>query len=107
MIDLTPNALEAVKRFVNMSPEPVAGMRLLVSGGGCAGLQYGMRMEPARQDDDIVLEYDGLTLLVDPFSAPILEGVKIDFVDSLDGSGFRFANPRANHQCACGQSFSA
>lgn len=105
MIDLTPNAIQAVQRFVKMSPEPVAGLRLLVSGGGCAGLQYGMRMESARQDDDIAIELDGLTLLVDPFTAPMIDGVKIDFVDSLDGSGFKFENPRASHQCACGQSF--
>ncbi len=106
MIDLTPNALQAVQRFVKMAPEPVVGLRLLVSGGGCAGLQYGMRMESARQTDDIAIELDGLTLLVNPFTAPMLEGVKIDFVDSLDGSGFKFDNPRASHQCSCGQSFS-
>jgi iron-sulfur cluster assembly protein len=107
MLTFTPSAMKAVQRFVATASDPVAGLRILVSGGGCAGLQYGMRLEKERQDDDVVLEMDGLTLLVDPFSAPLLEGVSVDFVDSLAGSGFKFENPRASHSCACGQSFSA
>jgi len=107
MLTLTPSAMKAVQRFITGSADPVAGLRILVSGGGCAGLQYGMRLEQERQSDDVVVEVDGLTLLVDPFSAPLLEGVNIDFVDSLSGSGFKFENPRASHACACGQSFSA
>jgi iron-sulfur cluster assembly protein len=107
MITLTPTAIKAVQRFVQTSADPVAGLRILVSGGGCSGLQYGMRIESARQDDDVVVECEGLTLLVDPLSAPLLEGLKIDFVDSLSGSGFKFQNPQASHACGCGQSFSA
>jgi iron-sulfur cluster assembly protein len=107
MISFTPSAMKAVKRFVATSADPVAGLRILVSGGGCAGLQYGLRLEQARQDDDVAAEVEGLTVLVDPFSAPLLEGVSVDFVDSLTGSGFKFDNPRASHSCACGQSFTA
>lgn len=107
MISFTPSAMKAVKRFVATSADPVAGLRILVSGGGCAGLQYGMRLEKARQDDDVVIDVDGLTVLLDPFSAPMLDGVSVDFVDSLSGSGFKFENPQASRSCACGQSFTA
>lgn len=107
MITLTPSAVKAVQRFLQTSAEPVAGLRISVSGGGCAGLQYGMRLESAKAEDDLVMDCEGVTLLIDPFSAPMLEGVKVDFVDSLNGSGFKFENPKASHSCACGQSFTA
>lgn len=107
MLTLTASARKALQRFLTTSADPVAGLRILVSGGGCAGLHYGMRLEKEQHDDDVVVEVDGLKLLVDPLSAPLLEGVNIDFVDSLSGSGFKFENPRASHSCACGQSFSA
>jgi len=107
MLTFTPSAMNAVQRFVSSAADPVAGLRILVSGGGCAGLQYGLRLEKERSADDVVVELDGLILLVDPFSAPLLEGVNVDFVDSLTGSGFKFENPRASHSCACGQSFTA
>ena len=84
-----------------------AMLRISVEGGGCSGFQYGMSLEGAKNDDDTVLEYGAVTLLVDPLSAPLLEGVTVDFVDSLTGSGFKFENPNASSSCACGSSFSA
>lgn len=107
MITLTPTALNAVKRFVSTSADPVVGLRISVSGGGCAGLQYGMKLEAEQAEDDMLLDFEGITVLVDPFSAPMLDGTTIDFVDSLNGSGFKFENPHAQKSCACGQSFSA
>lgn len=107
MITLTPNAVSAIDKFVKGSDTPVAGLRISISGGGCSGFQYGMRLEEAKADDDVVVEFGGVTLLVDPFSAPLLDGVKVDFVDSLNGSGFKFENPNATSSCACGSSFSA
>jgi iron-sulfur cluster assembly protein len=106
MITLTPNARLAVQRFVKGAAEPMRGLRVMVAGGGCSGLEYGMRLEQAESDGDVVLDLDGLTLLVDPVSATMLDGVTIDFVDSLDGSGFKFDNPNAKTTCDCGQSFS-
>jgi len=88
MINLTPNAISAVEKFIKGSASPVAGLRIAISGGGCSGFQYGMSLEEAKQEDDTVLEYGAVTLLVDPLSAPLLEGVTVDFVDSLNGSGF-------------------
>jgi iron-sulfur cluster assembly protein len=108
MIDLTPSAAKAINRFLRGSETPVAGLRIFVSGGGCSGLQYGLRMEQNKGEDDFEFEIgDGVTLLVDPMSRPMLEGLKVDFVDSLTQTGFKFNNPNATGACACGSSFSA
>ena len=107
MITLTPNAISAVDKFIKGSATPVAGLRIAISGGGCSGFQYGMSLEETTSEDDTVLEYGAIKVLVDPLSAPLLEGVTVDFVDSLNGSGFKFENPNASSSCACGSSFSA
>jgi iron-sulfur cluster assembly protein len=107
MINLTPNAVAAIDKFIKGNDTPVAGLRISISGGGCSGFQYNMRLEETKGDDDMAVEVDGVTLLVDPFSAPLLTGVTVDFVDSLNGSGFKFENPNASSSCACGSSFSA
>ena len=107
MINLTPKAAAAVDKFIKGSATPVAGLRIAISGGGCSGFQYGMKLEETKTEDDLVVAMDGVTLLVDPFSAPLLTGVTVDFVDSFNGSGFKFVNPNASSSCACGSSFSA
>lgn len=107
MIHLTPNAISAIDKFIKGSDSPVAGLRIAITGGGCSGFQYNMRLESERAEDDHVLEVGGVTLLVDPLSAPLLNGVTVDFIDSLNGSGFKFDNPNATSSCACGSSFSA
>ncbi len=108
MINLTPAATKAIDRFIKGSENPVAGLRIFVSGGGCSGLQYGLRLEQEKAVDDF--EFDigaGTKLLVDPMSAPMLEGLTVDFVDTLTQTGFKFNNPNATGSCACGSSFSA
>jgi len=107
MLTLTPSALSAVEKFIKGSDTPVAGLRISISGGGCSGFQYGMRLEEAQAEDDVLVAVGDVTLLIDPFSAPMLDGVTVDFVDSLNGSGFKFENPNATSSCACGSSFSA
>ncbi|MGC2164774.1 MAG: iron-sulfur cluster assembly accessory protein, partial [Gallionella sp.] len=107
MIDLTPSAISAVEKFIKGSDVPVAGLRIAISGGGCSGFQYGMSLEQTKNEDDVVVEFGDVILLVDPLSAPLLAGVQVDFVDSLNGSGFKFENPNASSSCACGSSFSA
>ncbi len=107
MINLTPTAVSAIDKFIKGNDTPVAGLRISISGGGCSGFQYNMRLEETKADDDVAVEIEGVTLLVDPFSAPLLAGVTVDFVDSLNGSGFKFENPNASSSCACGSSFSA
>ena len=107
MINLTPAALQAVRRFIRGSQTPVAGLRLTVSGGGCAGLQYGMKLEAEKADDDWEMDVDGIKLLVDALTLTMVDNVTIDFIDSLTHTGFRFDNPNATAQCSCGSSFAA
>jgi iron-sulfur cluster assembly protein len=97
MIHLTPAASKAINRFIKATETPVAGLRIFVSGGGCAGLQYGLRLEQDKSEDD--LEFDigtGAKLLVDPMSSSMLEGLTVDFVDSLTQTGFKFNNPNVS-----------
>jgi iron-sulfur cluster assembly protein len=106
MINLTPAAVKAVQRFIRGSETPVAGLRLMISGGGCSGLQYGMKLETEKADDDWELEIEGVKLLVDPMTMPMIDNVTVDFVDTLTHTGFKFDNPNASAQCSCGSSFS-
>ncbi|TNE76741.1 MAG: iron-sulfur cluster assembly accessory protein [Gammaproteobacteria bacterium] len=106
MIMLTDNAVSAVQRFIDSSDKPVIGLRLKVEGGGCSGFQYGMKLEQAVEEGDEVVDFPGLKVLVDPDSAPLLQGVTVDFVEGLEGSGFKFENPNAGNSCGCGKSFS-
>ena len=107
MITLTDSAAKAIKNFIRGASEPVAGLRIVVSGGGCSGFEYGMKLEAAPGEDDTVVESNGIQLFLDPSSGALLSGVTVDFVDSLSGSGFRFENPNAKASCGCGKSFSA
>lgn len=107
MLTLTESAQNAINRFIQSADAPVAGLRISVTGGGCSGMQYGMALEEASGNEDIVLEVGGFKVFVDPASAPLLNGVTVDFLDSMDGSGFKFHNPNAKASCGCGNSFSA
>ncbi len=107
MLTLTPSAQKAVSRFIKGAEDPIAGLRISVTGGGCSGMQYGMSLEEQARSDDVIVEIDGLKVFVDPLSAPMLAGVTVDFQDGMDGSGFRFTNPNASASCGCGKSFSA
>lgn len=106
MIQLTPAAVKAVQRFIRGAETPVHGLRLVISGGGCSGLQYGMKLESSRAEDDWELEVEGIRLLVDPASMTVIQGVTVDFVDTLTHTGFRFDNPNASAKCSCSKSFS-
>jgi iron-sulfur cluster assembly accessory protein len=106
MLTLTDSARNAVRRFIQANETPVSGLRISVTGGGCSGLQYAMVLEAAAHDDDVVLECGAVRVFVDPLSAPYLNGVTVDFQDSMEGSGFRFQNPNAVNSCGCGSSFS-
>ncbi len=107
MITLTPNAVKAARRFIRSAGRPVAGLRIAVTGGGCSGFQYALDLPEQSGADDVVLEQDGIKVLVDPSSAELLKGLTIDFVETLTESGFAFQNPNASHSCGCGKSFSA
>ena len=108
-IELTETALAKVQTFMeDHGARQEAGLRLAVLPGGCSGFQYGLNIEDAPEEDDEVFEVDpgrGIRLFIDPFSAQYLEGVQIDYVTSMMGSGFTFNNPVATGGCGCGSSF--
>jgi iron-sulfur cluster assembly protein len=106
---VTAGAGTEVRKFMDaegVSPE-VGGLRVSVQPGGCSGFKYGLLIEDAPADDDLVLAQDGFKIFVDPFSAQYLNQVTIDYVSSMQGSGFTFKNPNATGGCGCGHSFSA
>lgn len=105
MITLTDSAVQAVGRFISNSDKPTAGLRIEVTDGGCSGLSYGLRLEDKETAEDTVIDCGQVKVFVDPLSYPKLDGMSIDFVDSLEGSGFKFSNPNAVKSCACGSSF--
>ena len=106
MLTLTESAQLAVKKFIDGSETPVAGLRLMVTGGGCSGMQYGMRLEEAAVETDQVVKCGVIHVLLDPTSAEMLAGVTVDYVETMESSGFRFNNPNATASCGCGSSFS-
>jgi len=107
MITLTESATKAVRRFIRSSGGTAAGLRIQVTGGGCSGFQYEMNLEETPKADDVVVGSTGVALFVDPASAALLNGLTVDFVDTLDETGFTFTNPNATGSCGCGKSFSA
>ena len=83
----------------------VAGVRLFVQQGGCAGLSYGMRFENEPEDDDVVVEVDGLRVFIDPASLNYIEGSEFDYEGGLQAEGFHVNNPNVVSECGCGESF--
>ncbi|MGD8568740.1 MAG: iron-sulfur cluster assembly accessory protein [Gammaproteobacteria bacterium] len=105
MINLSDSAVQAVSRFISSAESPVAGLRISVAGGGCSGFQYTMRLEENPAMEDTVVNCGDVKVFIDPASAPYLEDVSVDFVDNIEGSGFKFHNPNAKASCGCGNSF--
>ncbi len=104
-IILTERAARRINEI--MASEPAGSMlRISVSGGGCSGFQYAFDVDRTRQDDDLVIERDGATVLVDEVSIQYMDGSVIDFVDDLIGQSFKIENPQATASCGCGTSFS-
>jgi iron-sulfur cluster assembly accessory protein len=81
-------------------------LRVAVTGGGCSGFQYSFTLDDAQADDDMMIEREGATVLVDPMSLDFLKGAELDFVDDLIGAAFKVNNPNATSSCGCGTSFS-
>ncbi|MES2523438.1 MAG: iron-sulfur cluster assembly accessory protein [Gemmatimonadota bacterium] len=109
MVNITPVAATEVLKFMEaegVTPE-LGGLRVSVMPGGCSGFKYGLVIEDKGAEDDMVLEQNGFRVFVDPFSAQYLSGTIIDYVSSMQGSGFTFKNPNSTGGCGCGSSFSA
>ncbi len=106
MIQLTDNAVAAVKTALSRAAQPAEGLRIMVQTGGCAGFKYMMGLEATTREGDAVVQQDGVTLFIDEESQPHLAGMTVDFVTGLERSGFVFDNPNAVSKCSCGKSFS-
>ena len=105
-LTLTPDAVTKVQGFLKDHGDGSdAGLRVAVLPGGCSGFQYGVNIEDAPEEDDEILEQGGIRIFVDPFSAQYLDGVEVDYITSMMGSGFSFKNPQASGGCGCGSSF--
>lgn len=109
IVTITPVAATEVRKF--MDAEGVTaeegGLRVSVMPGGCSGFKYGLVIEDRGAEDDIIVDQEGFKVFIDPFSAQYLSGTTIDFVSSMQGSGFTFSNPNATGGCGCGSSFTA
>ncbi len=106
---VTPVAAVEVRKFMEAEgvTGEVGGLRVSVQPGGCSGFKYSLVIEDRSAEDDFVLDNDGFKVFVDPFSAQYISGVTIDYVTSMQGSGFTFKNPNATGGCGCGSSFTA
>ena len=105
-LELTSVAVAKVKEILDQQePKPV-GLRVSVVGGGCSGFSYQMNFENQTNGIDKTFEFEGLKVFVDQASLMYLKGTKIDYVETLEGSGFKFDNPNVKTTCGCGSSFS-
>ena len=105
VVSLTPEAQSRLRELLAKEENPGLALRIFVSGGGCSGMQYGMAFDDQRRADDLIIENEGVQIVVDDFSVNYIRGSEIDYVDSLMGAGFTVHNPNAVHSCSCGHSF--
>jgi iron-sulfur cluster assembly accessory protein len=108
-LTLTDKAVAEVRKFIEAEQVPIetAGLRVGVLPGGCSGFKYSLNIEEQPLEDDMVAEINGVRVFVDGFSAQYLTGITVDYVTSMQGSGFTFNNPNATGGCGCGSSFTA
>ncbi len=106
MVALTEKAQDTLRRLIEKAGGGTNGLRIMVDQGGCSGLQYSLGLEKTMCDGDRVYEFGDVKVYVDRQSLPIVDGVNVDFVESVEASGFVFDNPNAKDVCSCGKSFS-
>jgi iron-sulfur cluster assembly protein len=104
-ISLTPAAVDFVKRSRAKEGKEGQALRVGVKAGGCSGYNYFLGFTADRKAGDTVIEYDGLTVYVDPRSLEVLAGTEVDYERGLLGAGIQFKNPRVKKKCGCGESF--
>ena len=105
MVQLTEGAVKKVKEILDSQEPKPAGLRIAVVGGGCSGFSYSMAFENQPNMLDKTYTYNGLKIYVDQASLLYLEGAEVDYVETLEGSGFKFNNPQVKSTCGCGSSF--
>ena len=106
-VSMTANAIAKVKEIMAQQNPVPAGLRVGVVGGGCSGFQYSMQFENGAGAMDKVFEFEGMKLFVDATSLMYLSGCVVDYVETLEGAGFKFENPNVKSTCGCGSSFHA
>jgi iron-sulfur cluster assembly accessory protein len=106
MLTVTDSAAAKVKDLLEAEGDTTMALRVAVRPGGCSGFSYEMFFDGDIAADDIKVDFSGVAVVVDPASAPLLEGATLDFKDGLQGAGFAITNPNAQRTCGCGQSFS-
>ena len=106
-VEVTASAFEQVRKIMAREGKADQALRLYVQGGGCSGLTDGMTFDRAESGDEVAYERDGFRVVVDRASAPLLDGLKVDYLLGLEASGFKIVNPNAKATCSCGKSFSA
>ncbi|MEI6805774.1 MAG: iron-sulfur cluster assembly accessory protein [Myxococcaceae bacterium] len=105
-IQLTEKAIEMAKTaLAETNGEEGNYLRISVKGGGCSGFQYGLSFSDHADENDQVIDYNGLKVLVDGFTAIQIPGTVVDYEETLSGAGFKFQNPTAKRTCGCGSSF--
>jgi iron-sulfur cluster assembly accessory protein len=104
-VELSPAAVDRVRRLLEERQLPGHALRVFISGGGCSGLQYGMALEGQPRETDLRFAFDGVDVVVDPMSMEYLAGARIDYIDDVMGGGFKIDNPNAVASCGCGHSF--
>lgn len=106
LISITQKAAEKIVEFMKQENKEKLYLRVYVSGGGCSGLSYGMGFEEKPDEDDAIINENGVEVIVDSYSQKYLKGANVDYVESLMGSGFKINNPNVTKSCSCGHSFS-
>jgi iron-sulfur cluster assembly accessory protein len=106
MVQLTETAVSKVREILDTQDPKPSGLRIAVVGGGCSGFSYSMAFENTPNMLDKTYSFDGLKVFIDQASLLYLDGVQVDYVESMEGSGFKFNNPNVKNTCGCGSSFS-
>jgi iron-sulfur cluster assembly accessory protein len=106
VFSVTDTAAAKVRSLIEAEGNPGLVLRVAVRPGGCSGLSYEMFFDSDVAEDDVRSDYDGMSVVIDPASAPHLAGASLDYRDGLQDSGFTITNPNASRTCGCGQSFS-
>jgi len=104
LVSLTPSAADKIRALMAEDAE-VSVLRVAIEGGGCSGFQYGLGFDHGAQEGDHEFECEGVRVVVDPFSAPYLRGARVDYLETIQESGFKIDNPNAVSSCGCGSSF--
>jgi len=104
LVSLTPAAAVKIRALMEEDAE-VSVLRVAIEGGGCSGFQYGLGFDRGAQEGDHAFECEGVAVVVDPFSAPYLSGSRVDYLETIQESGFKIDNPNATASCGCSHSF--